>query len=257
MSSSAWLPRGLMSDITQFQPPGEQRNNTIQVSDYVFFPLIWVSRFFVSTEQKDGSVFCSNENLVVLKCYFCVTVSCLMLNWISCHFWVQIICFYKPQRVFMYAAPRWGFKPHCNGLLISGMFTVKGHVSVFLADIDLRVLGWFSVLTLTKGHTCDREQPGPSVWSASVGLTPASALFINSQLSSWRVHVCLSMGYLVRSMLHATVVVILGKNKRGVITGEQQKTALLFWGDACWTVLSSGTIHWISNKLRSHISPEF
>lgn len=39
------------------------------------------------------------------------------------------------------------------------------------------------------------------------------------QLSSWRVQVCLSMGYLVRSMLQATVVVILQRGT-GIGRGE-------------------------------------
>lgn len=94
----------------------------------------------------------------------------------------------------------------------------------------------------------------PLVWSDSFDIPPTHRLSatassctvqiffiryeVSLQLSSCSVQVCLSIGYLVRSMLQATVVVILKENKHVVIdTGFYDRGNLqqmLFWQWIQW-----------------------
>lgn len=89
----------------------------------------------------------------------------------------------------------------------------------------------------------------PLVWSDSFDIPPTHWLSatassctvqiffikyeVSLQLSSCSVQVCLSIGYLVRSMLQATVVVILKENKHVVIDGgfydREHLQQMLFW----------------------------
>lgn len=117
---------------------------------------------------------------------------------------------------------------YCNKLPICWMFILKGCLCCPLtstSECSTRAKVLFSLWqkyilvcstnSLNEGRTLfisfteSTHRLSASIFS----LSPFYQLEKSLQLSSWRVHVCLSIGYLVRSMLHATVVVIL-QNKQ-------------------------------------------
>lgn len=100
------------------------------------------------------------------------------------------------------------------------------------ASLKMCLILWFDQIHLKSRPPADSQPQPPAAEFSSSLLNITCSL----QLSSCKVQVCLSIGYLVRSMLQATVVVILKNRRWGSLKTPQNDRE----SSLCWSLLASG-----------------